>query len=75
MEENIKINLLNKDNLAEKNYSTISILRLRERSTKNTIRDYEQKEKEIKTKISVLKINKFIKLGNILNLASNYWFD
>jgi hypothetical protein len=73
MEENIKINLLNKDNLAEKNYSTISILR--ERSTKNTIRDYEQKEKEIKTKISVLKINKFIKLGNILNLASNYWFD
>jgi hypothetical protein len=75
MEENIKINLLNKDNLAEKNYSTISILRLRERSTKNTIRDYEQKEKEIKTKISVFKINKFIKLGNILNLASNYWFD
>ena len=73
MEENIKINLLNKDNLAEKNYSTISILR--ERSTKNTIRDYEKKEKEIKTKISVLKINKFIKLGNILNLASNYWFD
>ena len=73
MEENIKINLLNKDNLAEKNYSTISILR--ERSTKSTIRDYEQKEKEIKTKISVLKINKFIKLGNILNLASNYWFD
>jgi hypothetical protein len=73
MEENIKINLLNKNNLAEKNYSTISILR--ERSTKNTIRDYEQKEKEIKTKISVLKINKFIKLGNILNLASNYWFD
>ena len=73
MEENIKINLLNKDNLTEKNYSTISILR--ERSTKSTIRDYEQKEKEIKTKISVLKINKFIKLGNILNLASNYWFD
>ena len=73
MEENIKINLLNKDNLTEKNYSTISIVR--ERSTKSTIRDYEQKEKEIKTKISVLKINKFIKLGKILNFASNYWFE
>ncbi len=73
MEENIKINLLNKDNLTEKNYSTISILR--KRSTKSTIRDYEQKVKEIKIKISVLKINKFIKLGKILNLASNYWFE
>ena len=48
MEENIKINLLNKDNLTEKNYSTISILRVQ-------LEIMNKRKKKLKQKFLFLK--------------------
>ena len=74
MEDNeIRIKLVNKDNFIDKNYKTIPILT--ERSTKSSFDNYENQEIKIQNiKIINDKINKLMKVGNFLNLASNFWF-
>ena len=69
----IRRKLVNKDNFIDKNYKTIPILT--ERSTKSSFDNYENQEIKIQNiKIINDKINKLMKVGNFLNLASNFWF-
>ena len=74
MEDNeIRIKLVNKDNFIEKNYK--SIPNLTERSTKSSIGNFEHHEIKFQNKKKINdKIIKLIKVGNFLNLSSNFWF-
>jgi len=74
MEDNeIRIKLVNKDNFIEKNYKTIP--NLTERSTKSSIGNFEHNENKFQNKKKINdKIIKLIKVGNFLNLSSNFWF-
>jgi len=69
----IRFNLVNKENLIEKNYKTIP--NLIERSTKSSIDDYEKEEIELNKKMIInSEIKRFFKITNLINSASNFWF-
>ena len=66
----IQDKFINQKNIIEKNYFIIPII---ERSTKNSIDDYNEEEINAKKKINS-KINKIMKIAKFINNSSNYWF-
>ena len=67
----IRQRLYSTDLIYEKNYLTIPINK--ERESRSTSDELEHKNKVI-TQSSLIHFNKVMKIKNILNSASNYWF-